>query len=96
MNNNTTEIRNTNSDCAQYAGTVTVSSYLGDRLIKKEIHHNKGLNNLFKFIGNCLQGNFYEAKYTRPCKLVLLKSVANESFIDTDSEYSTPITKPSN
>jgi hypothetical protein len=55
--NNLTEIKKTNSDCANYTGTVTVSSYLGDRLIKKETHNNKGLPVLFKFIGNCLQGD---------------------------------------
>jgi hypothetical protein len=57
MNNNLTEIKKTNSDCASYTGTVTVASYLGDRLIKKETSHNEGLNNLFEFLGNCLQGN---------------------------------------
>ena len=45
------------NDCAQYTGTVTVSAYLGERLIQQETHHNAGLQNLFKFIGSCLQGN---------------------------------------
>lgn len=78
------EIKKANQNCAQYTGTVTVASYLGDRLIKKETYHNAGLNNLFKFIGNCLQGNWFEAKYTRPCKLVMLK--ADEKEILTDEE----------
>lgn len=73
MNNNPIEITKTNGDCTKYTGTVTVASYLGDRLIKKETHHNKGLEPLFDFIGSCLQGNWYEARDKRPCKLVMLK-----------------------
>ena len=57
MQNNSLEITKTNSDCAQYTGTVTIASYLGDRLIQKETHHNAGLRLLFEFIGSCLQGN---------------------------------------
>ena len=57
MNNKLLEIKKTNSDCANYTGTVTIASYLGDRLIQKETHHNAGLVNLFKFISSCLQGN---------------------------------------
>ena len=86
MNNKTIEIKKTNGDCAQYTGTVTVASYLGDRLIQKETHHNAGLNNLFKFISNCLQGNWYEAKYNRPCKLVMLKAATTENL-----SVSTPV-----
>lgn len=55
--NNLTEAKISNNDCAKYTGTVTVATYLGERLLKKETHHNAGLPNLFKFIGNCLQGS---------------------------------------
>lgn len=78
MNNNLLEITKTNSDCTQYTGTVTIASYLGDRLIQKETHHNNGLAPLFDFIGSCLQGNWYEARDKRPCKLVLLTQAADE------------------
>lgn len=84
MNHKQLEITKSNSDCAQYTGTVTVASYLGDRLIKKETHHNEGLKSLFEFIGNCLQGNWYGARDSRPCKLVMLKQADGE--ILTDSE----------
>ena len=79
MMNNPLEITKTNSDCTQYTGTVTIASYLGDRLIHKETHHNSGLKTLFEFIGGCLQGNWYEAKNKRPCKLVMLKAAEGES-----------------
>lgn len=87
MTKKVTEIKNNTSDCAQYTGTVTVSSYLGDRLIQQETHHNTGLIKLFRFIGNCLQGNFFEAKYNRPCKIVLLREGTGED----DLENSTPL-----
>lgn len=78
MQNNLLEITKTNSDCTQYTGTVTIASYLGERLIQKETHHNSGLNTLFDFIGSCLQGNWYEARSKRPCKLVLLTKATDE------------------
>lgn len=92
-------ILKTNSDCAQYTGTVTVASYLGDRLIKKETSHNKGLTKLFTFIGNCLQGHWTAAKANRPCKLVLLKGALGENLTDAtvtlgESAFSTPVSKP--
>lgn len=93
---NNIEVKMNNSDCAAYTGTVTVASYLGDRLIHKETHHNAGLNNLFKFIGSCLQGNWYEAKFNRPCKLVLLKEAEGENLNNPaiTETYSTPLSKP--
>lgn len=72
------EITKTNSDCAQYTGTVTIATYLGDRLIQIETHHNSGLKTLFEFISSCLQGNYSEAKSKRPCKLVLLRADEDE------------------
>lgn len=78
MNDNLINITKTNSDCAQYTGTVTVASYMGDRLLQKETYHNAGLPKLFDFLGSCLQGNWYEARDKRPCKLVLLKKADDE------------------
>jgi hypothetical protein len=78
MNNNSTEILKTNSDGAQYTGTVTIASYVGDRLIHKETHHNAGLASLFEFMSSCLQGRWSEARDKRPCKLVLLKQDVTE------------------
>jgi hypothetical protein len=96
MQHNSLEISKINSDCAQYTGTVTIASYLGDRLIQKETHHNNGLAPLFDFIGSCLQGNWHEARYKRPCKLVMLRAYGDdggdiEVFEGTDK--STPINK---
>ncbi len=78
MINDSLEITKTNSDCAQYTGTVTIASYEGDRLIQKETHHNAGLEKLFSFMSSCLQGNWYEARFKRPCKLVMLKAAEDE------------------
>lgn len=85
MQNNLLELINTNSDCAQYTGTVTIASYLGERLIQKETQHNAGLRNLFEFISSCLQGHWREAKDKLPCKLVMLEQHHDE--ILTDEEY---------
>jgi hypothetical protein len=100
MKNNILELAKTTEDCAKYTGTVTVSTYLGDRLIHTETHHNKGLERLFKFVSTCLQGNWYEAKFHRPCKLVLLKTAAGEQLVENEAAptgtaaLSTPLTKP--
>jgi hypothetical protein len=91
--NNIAEIKKTNSDCAQYTGTVTVSTYLGDRLIQKETHHNSGLNTLFAFIGDCLQGNWISAKYNRPCKLTLLTVGTEEILTETELTKATDAQK---
>ena len=84
--NNLLEITKTTSDCAQYTGVVTIASYLGDRLLQKETHHNKGLPTLFTFISNCLQGKFSEAKSSRPCKLVMLKQGTGECLTAAEVE----------
>lgn len=73
------EVFEQNQDFAKYSGKVTISSYLGDRLIQTETSHNAGLPKLFQFIGNCLQGNWSNAKSNRPCKLVLLRTADAES-----------------
>jgi hypothetical protein len=83
MNDTSIEIFKTNSDCAQYTGTVTIASYLGERLIQKETQHNAGLKTLFEFLGSCLQGNWHEARDKRPCKLVMLEAAEDEQFTDT-------------
>ena len=85
-------LQNTNSDCANYTGTVTVATYFGNTLVDKEVHHNAGLTNLFKFIGNCLQGSWRDAQNTRPCKLVLLRADANEKFLIDAANKETIIT----
>jgi hypothetical protein len=79
MNNNLIEISKTTGDCAQYTGMVTIATYYGDRLIHKETQHNEGLKTLFDFMGSCLQGNWYEAKSKRPCKLVMLRAAEEEA-----------------
>ena len=87
-------------DCANYTGTVTVSSYLGDRLIQTQTKHNAGLPKLFSFIANCLEGAWTVAKDSRPCKLALLKSEDGEDFNKLNADgtantnCSTPTTKP--
>lgn len=97
--NNLIEIRpdSVNSDGASYVGTVTVTTYLGERILQKETHHNQGTLRLFKFISSCLQGNWYEAKFNRPCKLVLLQPAIGEKLLESEKEdpaYSTPKSKP--
>ena len=65
-------------DGASYTGSVTVSTYLGDRLTQTQTIHNEGMAGLFEFIASCLRGEYSTAKGLRPCKLVLLKQGASE------------------
>lgn len=96
METTLTKLIETNSDCAQYTGTVTVATYLDERLLQKETHHNAGLLNLFKFISSCLQGNWSEAKSKKPSKLVLLKTAPNEVLTKGDPRQSTPSSEATN
>lgn len=91
METSFTKVIPNKNDCAQYMGTVTVSAYLGDRLIKQETHHNAGLQNLFKFVGSCLQGNWAEAKSRKPSKLLLLRAATGENLKNGDPDRSNPI-----
>lgn len=91
-----TQFIESNSDCAQYTGTVTIAAYAGERLLQKETHHNAGLPTLFKFIGSCLQGNWVEAKAKKPSKLVLLKTAPNEVLTKGAPNCSTPSREATN
>jgi hypothetical protein len=56
-----------------YRGDVKISTYIGDYLISTKTYRNKGTLPLFRFLANCLAGNFPAAYHLRPYKLKLLK-----------------------
>lgn len=54
-----------------YEGLVTVKLYNGKKLISTKTYHNAGGQNLFKFLSQCLAGNYKTAEQLRPCTLKL-------------------------
>ena len=51
----------------RYTGNITVSIQRGNKIISTKQYHNNGTALLFKFIANCLAGNYYYK--ARPCRI---------------------------
>ena len=88
-------LNNKQCDTTNYAGTVTIKVYEKDTLLSTITDHNTGMSKLFSFINSCLVGDFQAAKKSRPCKIVLLKSLLDkntekEQFIEA-ADISAPI-----
>ena len=54
------EIKPKSETVLEYTGSVTVSLLRKGKVVKKFQNHNDGTNNLFKFILNCLAGEYYD------------------------------------
>lgn len=54
-----------------YEGLVTVKLYNGKKLLSTKTYHNSGSPNLFKFLCQCIAGNYKTADRLRPCMLKL-------------------------
>ena len=52
-----------------YQGNLTVKLTNGKKVLSAKTYHNAGTKELFKFICNCLAGNF--ATSSRPCRIQL-------------------------
>lgn len=65
------EIINYSLQHLNYSGEVVLSIVNDKKIILKKIFHNAGKDNLFKFITNCLAGNFGTAKTLQPVKIKL-------------------------
>lgn len=56
-----------------YRGDVKLSTYQGKYLLSSKTYRNTGALPLFRFLANCLSGNFPAAYQNRPYKIMLLK-----------------------
>lgn len=56
-----------------YRGDVKIATYIGKHLLSTKTYRNKGTLPLFRFLANCLAGNFPAAYTLRPYKIKLLK-----------------------
>lgn len=80
MNN---EIIKKPQDYTMYTGKVKIKVYCDNNLYYSEDNHNKGLNTLFAFISNCLQGNWTEARSLRPTSVILLRKDDDEDLTES-------------
>lgn len=55
-----------------YAGHIKLTTYLDNKVLSVKHYKNKGTLSLFRFLGNCLVGNFNTAGRLRPLKIKLL------------------------
>jgi hypothetical protein len=69
LNEFTPVSQNTNM---QYSGDVKFTTYIGGKPVSCKQYHNAGALSLFRFLANCLAGNFSVASPLRPYKLKLL------------------------
>jgi hypothetical protein len=66
-------MKNTAINAFKYTGIVTLSQYIGTKKIQVAQIHNEGGKALFRFLTNCLVGNFNIAKLTMPAKVMVLE-----------------------
>ena len=59
-------MKNTAINTLKYTGIVTLSQYIGSKKRQIARMHNEGGDALFRFLANCLAGDFTTAKLTMP------------------------------
>lgn len=63
-----------------YEGKVTLTLKSNNRIITSKTYKNNGTNQLFKFLGECLKGNFgTETKKLVPNKILLLENKSGDT-----------------
>ena len=73
-----------NNMSINYSGNVTVATYIGNKCISKKAYHNKGALALYRFLANCLAGNFPTAYNLRPFKIKLLSFKNADQILPND------------
>lgn len=68
-----------------YTGVVTLSQYVGNKKIQIAKANNTGGTSLFKFLANCLVGDFTYAKASCPTKIKLLNRYVVENGFEYES-----------
>jgi hypothetical protein len=61
-----------------YRGDVKLSTYQGKYLLSSKTYRNEGALPLFRFLADCLAGNFPAAYKNRPYKIRLLKVMGED------------------
>jgi len=69
----------TNVQNIGYQGTLNVSILHGKRVIQKTKYHNSGMPNLFRFLVNCLGGNYAAGLRPNKIRLFYFKHLPNET-----------------
>lgn len=72
----------TGDQTISYAGHVCVKVNHGNNTILTKHYHNSGMPNLFKFLCNCLAGEYTDK--LRPCKIKLFSYLAGDELPDEE------------
>lgn len=78
-----------------YQGSISLSINKGKKVLLKKKYHNKGMPNLFKFLANCLAGNY--SGNLRPNKIKLFynpDTSTSPSNWDWNTAWGDNTTKP--
>lgn len=73
-----TDFLNKNTSIS-YSGDITLTTYIGKTAISKKQYHNKGALALYRFLANCLSGNFPAAYQLRPFQIKLLSYTGDKN-----------------
>jgi hypothetical protein len=65
-----------------YTGKVKISFCQGSKIIKSKTYSNNGCGPLFKFIAQCIQGEYKQAEKIRPNKVKLFFNTSDEVKLD--------------
>lgn len=77
----TKKLNNANGLSIGYSGDIKLTTYIGNKYISSKTYHNRGALALYRFLANCLSGNFPAAYHLRPFKIKLL-SFTDAGLVD--------------
>lgn len=80
----TKKLNNANGLSIGYSGDIKLTTYIGNKYISSKTYHNRGALALYRFLANCLSGNFPAAYHLRPFKIKLLRFTDTENVQPTD------------
>lgn len=80
----TKKLNNANGLSIGYSGDIKLTTYIGNKYISSKTYHNRGALALYRFLANCLSGNFPAAYHLRPFKIKLLRFTGADSVQPTD------------
>ncbi|MBO7078220.1 MAG: hypothetical protein J6W64_00230 [Bacilli bacterium] len=63
-----------NNTSIKYSGSVNVTIKQGNRVISNRRSSNAGGDSIFKFLAECVSGNYSAAEEIRPCKIMLFRN----------------------
>jgi hypothetical protein len=70
------------SAALSYSGKVKVSFCKGTKVLKSKTYSNNGCGPLFKFIAQCIQGEYKQAEKIRPNKVKLFCNISDTPELD--------------